>query len=188
MVRDLGYDQPRFANTEMGLAMPYVERESAAAAIILQKLLYCWAHGDEGVLLYSSREPVYGNPELCRRQWGWHTPDYGFVDYFFCPRPVYGAASALLDWYAGARFERILHESDHFHAYAFREGDRRLVAFFALGEPVSVTLAGGSPACLIDPMGNATPLPDARNVRAQAGTYPQTVLFDSPEPVRLRLP
>lgn len=179
--RQAGYSEPRYANTEMGLMAPTVGAERASAAIEVQKILYCWAHGQVGVLLYSSRELEWP------RQYQYDgVGDYGFVDHFFCPRFVYGAVSAFLDHYAGVRFERILRESDNLHAYAFRGSGRRQVGLFALREPVRVTLTSNARrAWIVDPMGNSSLAGNAQQVTIQAGTYPQTVVFQGATEVEL---
>lgn len=170
MHRDAGCTAPKYANTEMGYHMPTVADERTNALHEMQKLLYCWAHGDLGVLLYSSRE--LGWP----RQ---HSTEYGFVDHFFCPRFVYGAASALLDKYAGFRFRQTLAEGDNLHAYEFFSGTRRMVAAFAAKKPTDISLISDArSAVMIDPMGNETPLADAKRVKLQAGEYPQSVLLN----------
>jgi hypothetical protein len=168
--REAGCAGLRFANTEMGLHMPTVGGERGNAVCEMQKLLYCWAHGDQGVLLYSSRE--IGWP----RQ---HSTEYGFVDHFFCPRFVYGAVSAFLDRYAGFRFERVLKETESLHVYEFRSGNRRMVAAFAVREATETRLnSDAKSAALVDPMGNETVLGDPRCVTLRVGDYPQSVVFD----------
>lgn len=72
------YTPGRLANTEMGYAMPSLVAERENAVQELQKLIYCWAHGDEGVLLYSSREIWW--PRVFNYN---GISDYGFVDHFF---------------------------------------------------------------------------------------------------------
>jgi hypothetical protein len=150
-----------------------VGAERASAALEVQKILYCWAHGHLGVLLYSSRELEWP------RQYSYDgVSDYGFVDYFFCPRFVYGAVSAFLDHYAGVRFDHILRESDNLHIYTFRGTDRQLVAVFALREPVPVTLTSNARrATLVDPMGNESPVDNGKQVTLEVGEYPQTVVL-----------
>lgn len=149
----------------------------ANAVHVMQKLLYCWAHGHEGVLLYSSREP------------GWprqHDTEYGFVDHFYCPRFIYGAASAFMDRYAGFRFEGILREDGNLHIYAFSQGRQRLIAAFAAVSPVPIELkSDAGAATLIDAMGNGSPLPDPRRATIRAGDYPQSVLLDEATSVEL---
>ena len=179
--REAGYTQVRYANTETGYAMPTVAQETTNAACEMQKLLWCWAHGHEGVLLYSSRELWWP------RQFSYNgISDYGFVDHFFCPRFVYGAASALLDHGAGFRFEETLRESAGVHAYLFRRDRRCLVALFTTGEPALVTvLSDARQASLIDPMGNAGRVADARRVALTLKRQPRYVRLAGATRVRL---
>ena len=60
------------------------------AATALQKLLHCWAHGDRGALLFCSRG--IGGPRLPQGD-----ADWGYIDYFMCPRFMYGAVAAFID-------------------------------------------------------------------------------------------
>lgn len=183
--RQAGYEPVRLANTEMGYAMPTLAAERVHAVQELQKLLYCWAHGDEGVLLYSSRELWWP------RQFSYSgISDYGFVDHFFCPRFAYGAVSALLDHYAGYRFECILVEGERLHAYAFAAGSRRLVTLFApRGETRARVHSNAAAASRIDAMGNVRPLRAARQVTLTVDEYPVTVQLEGATEVQaLELP
>jgi hypothetical protein len=173
MHRQAGYEKPQYANTEMGYPMSSVGGERKNAVNELQKLLYCWAHGQKGVLLYSSRELFWPRQYLYDG-----IPDYGYVDYFFCPRFVYGAASAFIDHYAGFKFERTLIESDNLHAYQFRRGRNRMVAVFAVKKPVVIKLASDAKsAAIIDPMGNEKRFEDSSAVTVSTEGFPQTILF-----------
>jgi hypothetical protein len=176
MLRAGGAQAAPLANTEMGLAVPTVGAERANAVAELQKLLYCWAHGHAGVLLYSSRELWWP------RQFSYDgVSDYGFVDHFFCPRFVYGAVSALLDRYAGCRFERISVEEPDLHAYVFRRGETRLLALFAPRHPVDVLVTADTAArTVLDPMGNERCLSSVGGVRLRVGEYPITVVYPRP--------
>lgn len=177
MHRDAGYDSPRYANTEMGYHVPTVCEDRRNAVYEMQKLLYSWANGYIGVLLYASRELWWP------RQ---HDREYGFVDYFYCPRFVYGAASAFLDKYAGFTFSRVLKETKNLHVYEFVSGKRRMIAAFAVNEPVEITLTcDARSAVLIDPMGNETPLSDPKTITLRAGEYPQSVALDAASSVDL---
>ncbi|NPV48253.1 MAG: hypothetical protein HPY69_15005 [Armatimonadetes bacterium] len=169
-----GYAPVRLANTEMGYAMPSLVAERENATQELQKLLYCWAHGDEGVLLYSSRELWW--PRVFSYD---GISDYGFVDHFFCPRFVYGSMSALLDHYAGFRFQRILNEDDDLHAYLFADDDRQLVAVFApQGKTRLRVRSDARTAAVLDAMGNSRPARSVRRTTLTATDYPTTVLLE----------
>ena len=178
---EFGYTGAKYANTEMGCPMPTVASERANAVCEMQKLLYCWAHGQVGVLFYSSRELWWP------RQYSYDgVSDYGFVDHFFCPRFVYGAAAAFLDRYAGFRFERILRESEAVRAYEFRSGEQLMIALFAAKSPVMVKVkSDAKAAALLDPMGNALPAGEPKLVTVQVGEYPVSVLLDGATSVEL---
>ena len=170
---DAGYRGLKYANTEMGAAMPTLSSERTQAVWEMQKLLHCWAHGHVGVLLYSSRELWWP------RQYSYDgVSDYGFVDHFFCPRFAYGAAAAFLDRYAGFRFERVLRESDTLCAYAFRSGPQRIVALFAPRGTTAVELTSDAAAAqVLDPMGNASPADSPTRLSLRVGEYPLSVLL-----------
>lgn len=174
-----GYDPPTFLNTEMGYAAWRLDMERYQAATALQKILYCWAHGHRGALLYCSRD--LGGPRLRPGN-----PDWGYVDYFFCPRFLYGAVAALVDGYAGASFERILHETPQVHAYLFRAEGRLLVAAFTphdWRQPLTLESDAES-AWVVDPMGNATPAAAGR-MEMDVTFYPQTVVLGGASTVRV---
>ncbi len=181
-----GYKDLPYAMTEMGFGMYTVAEERGNAQQIMQKLLYCWAHGHLGVMLYSSRELWW--PRQYKFIPSGH-PDYGFVDHFYCPRFVYGAVSALMDHYAGASFEAVLKESDNFHAYRFRRGDDVLVAFFTAEAPLKVGFTSdGKRATLLDLMGNESALESPSVIAVEAGNLPQTLVFHGARAVSLSQP
>jgi hypothetical protein len=166
-----GYDKPVFVNTEMGFANWRLDMERNSAAIAVQKLMYCWAHGNRGALLYCSRD--IGGPRS--------SGDWGCVDYFMCPRYSYGAVAAFLDRYAGARFAGVLRELNGLYVYEFGQGKQRLVAMFtAGGDARPVTLeTDARRATVLDPMGNATEAKPAEGkITLTAGLYPLTVVLE----------
>lgn len=157
-------------NTEMGHAAWRLDAEMPMAATAVQKLLYGWAHGHRAALLYCSRE--ISGPRMTAGDWG-------MVDYFMCPRFMYGAVAAFIRHYAGARFERVLQENDRLMAYVLRRGDERLVALFVprdAEQHVSVRHDGAT-AFLLDPMGNRSECPAGSEVQVKAGLYPLTVVL-----------
>lgn len=179
MHRDAGYSNIEYANTEMGYAIWAAGTEKTNAVNVMQKLLYCWAHGNKGVMLYSSRELQWP------RQYA-AGADFGFVDYFFCPRFVYGAASAFLDRYAGYRFEKILLESENLYVYQFRKGESVLVSYFAAKSPATVGFASDAKGVvLIDSMGNEKPSASGEVISVSAGGYPQAIVFSGATRVEL---
>jgi hypothetical protein len=167
-----GYATPVFLNTEMGYAAWRLDIERHQAATAIQKLLYCWAHGNRAALLYCSRD--VGGPRLRPGD-----ADWGFVDHFFCPRFAYGALSAFIDIHAGASFERTLTEAQPFSAYLFRREDARLVGVFTTydGERAVTITSDAVRAEIVDPMGNRQPAETPTNVRLTAGLYPLTVVL-----------
>lgn len=161
-----GYVEPVFVNTEMGHAAWRLDQEREMAATAVQKTLYCWAQGHRGALLYASRE--VGGP----RQTG---TDYGYLDYTFCPRWMYGAVGAFLDTYAGAQYHSALAESPAMHGYVFSQGGDALVALFTpdnVARRVRLVSSADS-ALLVDPMGNVRGI--APNETLTVGLYPVTV-------------
>jgi hypothetical protein len=171
-----GYDHPVFVNTEMGYMAWRLDAEREMAATAAQKALYCWAHGNRGALLYCSRE--VGGPR---------GGDYGFLDYTFCPRFMYGAIAALVDGYAGARFSRILRENRDLHAYEFIAGDRRLVALFAPeNRDLTATVKSDArQAHLVDAMGNGSAAASAQDSRLAATLYPTTLVLEGATKVEI---
>jgi hypothetical protein len=167
-----GYASPVFANTEMGYAAWRLDMERHQAATAMQKLLYCWAHGNRGALLYCSRD--IGGPRQRPSD-----ADWGFVDHLFCPRFAYGALSAFIDTYAGARFERTLTEAQPFSAYLFRRDDARLVAAFTAydGERAITITSDAQRAEIVDPMGNRAEAASPKQIELKAGFYPIAVVL-----------
>jgi hypothetical protein len=167
-----GYKSPTFYNTEMGFANWRLDMERASAATAVQKLLYCWAHGNRAALLYCSRD--IGGPRMSAQDWG-------FLDFFFCPRCTYGAVAAFMDTYAGATFDRVLTEANGLYVYAFRSGGKTLVtAFVGSDYPRPIVLeTDAQGASLLDPMGNAADVKMAGGrVSLTAGYAPTTLVLE----------
>lgn len=164
-----GYEAPKYVNTEMGYCAWRLDFERDMAATAVQKLVFCWAHGHRGALLYESRSIT------APRTFG----DWGYLDYYFSPRAMYGAISAFVDQFAGAKFERILAETADLHVFQFQRGPARLVTFYTpdLAERQITLTADAEKAFLIDPMGNSTPLEGGAQLELKADLYPRTVLL-----------
>jgi len=175
------YTKPVFVNTEMGYAAWRLDVERGMAATAIQKALYCWAHGHRGALLYCSRD--IGGP---RQRPG--NPDWGYLDYFMCPRFMYGAVAALIDTYAGASLDGIVCQSSQLHCYVFARGDERLAAVFTPGDAShKVTLASDAArARIVDPMGNSVAAEDPQSLTLTTGYYPQTVVFEGAQSVTVQ--
>ncbi len=175
--REAGYESPRFINTETGYAAWRLDQERAQAIAVLQKLLYCWAHGDEGVLLFCSR--MTSGPARNDR-------DFGLYDYNFCPRFAYGAVASFMKTFASARFERVLVEKGGLHVYAFDTPSGKVVSVFTTGEPKRVSLTSDSrSSSVIGPMGHVLQKNDAGSVTLSASAYPKYVVFDGAGAVRV---
>ncbi len=169
VLKDTGYKSPKLINTEMGYAAWRLDQERSQATSAIQKTIYFWAHGNKGVLLYLSRG--IGGPRIVPED-----PDWGFVDYFMCPRFAYGALSAFIDTYAGAHFARTLIEEDNLHAYLFKSKTKQLISLFTTGDPANITLTGKwKSAAVIDPMGNRKTVTSTLSIKQIAGNYPITI-------------
>lgn len=165
-----GLEAPAFANTEMGHAAWRLDMERAQAATTLQKLLTCWAEGHRAALVYCSRD--VGGP---RQRLG--EPDWGALDYTFCPRFVYGQLSAFSEGLAGARFVERLAKRQNLRVLRFARGEETIVALFTPydAEQVVTLHSDARAARVVDPMGNATPQPDPTRIEIHAGYQPQLV-------------
>jgi len=146
-----GYEQPIWWNTEMGSAAWRLDQEMVQAQVCTQKLLYCWATGHRGAMLYASRET--GGPRLGHA-------DYGILDHFLSPRFLYGTCAGMVEALVGARFERALPQSGARYAYVFRkDGALVVAAFMGNRQPGKLKLSSdATQAVVIDAMGNRTPV------------------------------
>ncbi|MBI2300409.1 MAG: hypothetical protein HYU66_15950, partial [Armatimonadetes bacterium] len=167
-----GLEHPVLFNTEMGYANWRLDQERSAAATGVQKVLYAWAHGQRGALIYCSRD--IGGPRQRPRD-----ADWGFLDYTFCPRFLYAGLAGLVDALAGCRRDAILKDDRLLHAYTFRAADRRVVALFTPdGAERDATLTSDAQAgVLVDAWGNASPLAGPRKVALTAGFLPVYVVL-----------
>lgn len=130
----LGYENPVFINTEMGSCAWRPDQEMYGAVDDVKKVLYYWAHGLRGVILYGDRDG--GGPRMTAN----NTEDrWGMLDHFMCPRFRYGAVSALINTYAGARFESVLVDTDRLQVYVFSDEGRKIVAAFPVNNAGNTT-------------------------------------------------
>ncbi len=165
-------------NTEMGWACWRLDMERMQAATGMQKLLECWAEGHRAALLYCARD--VGGPRMRK------DPDWGFVDYTFCPRFAYAALCGFIETFAGARFERALLKDAEVTSYAFRRGGETLVTLSTPFNPVRVELTGQwRSAVLVDAMGNRTPLASRGPLELEAGAYPVAVVMQGAGGLRI---
>lgn len=138
----------RWVNTETGYSAWRLEQERRQAQIDAQKVLYSWANGHAGVLLFCSR--------MTRPPGRDGTPDFGLLDYQYCPRFVYGSIAALIGTLDTASFRETLVESDDLHLYLFERGEDRIIAGFTIGEGAVTTKINTDAREIfaIDEMGN----------------------------------
>ena len=142
-----GYEDPVYWNTEMGSAAWRLDQEMVQAQVCTQKLLYCWATGHQGAMLYCSRET--GGPRLGH-------PDYGILDHFLSPRFLYGTCAGMVEALTGARFVRELPRAGARYAYVFqKDGAMVVAAFMANRQPGTLKLTTDArQSTVIDAMGN----------------------------------
>jgi len=180
---EAGHENPVFVNTEMGNSNWRLDVEALVAGRAVRKILYSWVEGIRGVMVYRVRDQ--GGPRISAGA----DAAWGYLDHDFCPRFKYGALAALIDWFAGARFDGILAQRPDLHAYLFRVGDRRLAVAFhpeCLGPQIPVTFeSNAATARTLDPMGNPTEAPHPNRVAVTPGMYPAIVVFDGASLVRL---
>jgi hypothetical protein len=161
-----GDTSDRWVNTETGYSAWRLEQERRQAQIDAQKVLYSWANRHAGVLLFCSR--------MTRAPGRDGTPDFGFVDYQYCPRFVCGAIAALTSTLTGASFEKTLVESEAEHLYAFRHGDDLVLAGFTLGEELPIPISTDAKEILpIDEMGNEMQSQAGKNASLDLIAYPK---------------
>ncbi len=145
--KEAGDDSERWVNTETGYSAWRLEQERRQGQIDAQKILYSWAHHHAGVLLFCSR--------MTRGPGRDGTPDFGLLDYQFCPRFVYGSVAALTTTLGGASFEKTLSETDAVHLYSFRRGPDLILAGFTLDDQATAHVSNDSREVVaVDEMGN----------------------------------
>ncbi|MEQ1839728.1 MAG: hypothetical protein ABL994_04910 [Verrucomicrobiales bacterium] len=135
-------------NTETGYSAWRLEQERRQAQIDAQKVLYSWANGHAGVLLFCSR--------MTRGPGRDGPPDFGLLDYQYCPRFVYGSIATLTGTLTSASFRETLVESKDIHLYVFERGEDLIVAGFTLGEEAATALieSDAKEVIAVDEMGN----------------------------------
>lgn len=166
-------------NTETGYSAWRLEQERRQAQIDPQKVLYSWANGHAGVLLFCSR--------MTRPPGRDGSPDFGLLDHQFCPRFVYGSVAALIKSLQGATFRKTLIESDDVHLYVFaRDGDL-IVAGFTLGEATATATLHSDAREIFasDEMGNTSSLAGESTFTLPLDPYPRYWLLRDATTVRL---
>lgn len=147
--RDAGDKSIRWVNTETGYSAWRLEQERRQAQIDAQKVLYSWANGHAGVLLFCSR--------MTRGPGRDGPPDFGLLDYQFGPRFVYASIAALTGTLTGASYRETLVESEGIHLYVFQRGEDLIVAGFTLAEDevIAELENDASEVIAVDEMGNS---------------------------------
>ncbi len=135
-------------NTETGYSAWRLEQERRQAQIDAQKVLFSWANGHAGVLLFCSR--------MTRGPGRDGPPDFGLLDYQYCPRFVYGSIGALTSTLTKASFRETIVESKDIHLYVFERGNDLIVAGFTLGEEAATAVieSDAKEVIAVDEMGN----------------------------------
>lgn len=164
---EAGDEATGWINTETGYSAWRLEQERRQAQIDTQKVLYSWANGHRGVLLFCSR--------MTRPPGRDGSPDFGLLDHQYCPRFVYASLAALHSALAAASFERTLVESESVHLYLFRRGKERILAGFTLAEAGSALriVSDASSAAAIDEMGNVGAVAGGTSLELVLDAYPR---------------
>ena len=176
---EAGDSSVRWVASETGYSAWRLDQERRQAQIDPQKVLYSWANGHAGVLLFCSR--------MTRPPGRDGAPDFGLLDHQFCPRFAYGSLAALLGTLRGASFRHTLVESDEIHLYVFGRGDDLIVAGFTLAEDGNevVLHSDADEAVAIDGMGNARPSAGAKTLTLSLDGYPRYWVLRGASEVRL---
>lgn len=141
-------------NSEGGYCPWRLDLERNQAVALPKKILYGWAHGDNGIHLYELRDKGGSRRNL-------ESEDWGILDHFFCPKPAYGTVAALAELLAGAQLKKIVYEGDLFHLYEFRQGNDLVLALMNMKEAedgdaaVSLKMRLPKSAVLLDELGNS---------------------------------
>ena len=186
LLRETGADAKPRVQTEMGFCHWRLDMDAASAGYAMRKIVYHWAKGYRGVITYRLRDQ--GGPRLAGDTRGL----WGMLDHDFCPRFKYGLMAALIDEFAGYRFERALASGPDLYAYVFAHGTRRLVVAFAPDiswkpKPIGTLRTNATRAAQIDPMGNEDPIPSPTSIRLTSGCYPAVVRLEDGSSVEAQI-
>ncbi|MDF1740488.1 MAG: hypothetical protein P1U86_15110 [Verrucomicrobiales bacterium] len=167
--REAGYSSVRLINTEMGYDGWRLDQERRKGQIVPQKTLFCWANDHAGVLLFGGRMTLGPNRT---------NQDFGFLDHYFCPRPVYGTMAGLIATLDGASFVRSRHDSGGVYLYEFDKKGAMILAAFTTGDEAAFELeTDASQLVQIDEMGNRTTLEVNGELVVELGGYPKYLEF-----------
>ncbi|MEC5128481.1 hypothetical protein VSU19_17095 [Verrucomicrobiales bacterium BCK34] len=166
---EAGYSPVRLMNTEMGCDGWRLDQERRKGQIVPQKTLFCWANDHAGVLLFGGRMTLGPNRT---------NQDFGFLDHYFCPRPVYGTMAGLIATLDGASFVRSRHDSGGVYLYEFDKKGAMILAAFTTGDEAAFELqTDASQLVQIDEMGNRTTLEVNGGLVVELGGYPKYLEF-----------
>lgn len=156
-----------WVNTEAGYSAWRLDQERRQAQVDTQKVLYSWANGHAGILLFCSR--------MTRGPGRDGPPDFGLVDYQYCPRFVYAAVSALTGTLTNSSFHETLVESEGEHLYVFKKGTDLIVAGFHLGETSATARLAhdGKEVVFVDEMGNEASIDATGTLTVNLDGYPR---------------
>lgn len=146
-------NRSNFDNDHEGLDV-----EFPYAAMTMQNLLYCYQSGYEAFFFFELRDMrgTRMNP----------VSEYeGMLDYFYCPRALWGMTSAFIDLMTGYRPDGVIYRDDaSLEVYQFAEDDSSILAFINKNqsgslEPEGIILKAGpgvnlSSLAWYDEMGN----------------------------------
>ena len=168
----------KYVQTEAGFCAYSLGKETEQGYTVIQKILYSWAHDNIGYLVWASR--AIGGPRV-------HTPGednsanpgWGYIDYWMCPRFLYGTLASLIHWYSDVTFEKILWEKDDVYIYQFTAADKKLIAVFKdTDREYSVTLEHDGTDCIVvDEMGNVEKTDGNRRINIQPQRYLKTIII-----------
>lgn len=164
---EAGETLTRWVNTEAGYSAWRLEQERRQAQIDAQKVLYSWANGHAGILLFCSR--------MTRGPGRDGPPDFGLIDYQYCPRFVYGAISALTGTLTNCSFRGTLAESDGVHLYLFARKGELIVAGFDLSEAAATAVLhhDAKAVTFVDEMGNESSREETGPLSLPLDAYPR---------------
>jgi hypothetical protein len=165
-------------NSESGLMTGRLSREILQAIALPKKILYGWAHGDCGMLVYDLRDKQGTRLNETSSDWG-------LTCHYFCPKPGYGTVASLVSILAGAHFEQSVYEDSLFQLYRFlRDGDT-VLTLMDLERPIdgghAITLNFDripyETVELIDEMGNITIIDPSAVASVNVGDFVNYIRF-----------
>jgi len=159
----------RWVNTEAGYSAWRLDQERRQAQVDVQKVLYSWANGHAGILLFCAR--------MTRGPGRDGDPDFGLLDYQYCPRFAYASVAALAGTLTNTSFRATLVEEGGCHLYCFEGDDGLVLAGFSLEETpgtdsVEVETDAAS-VVAVDEMGNERAVEASTRLSLSLDAYPR---------------